>query len=81
MRLAFFTSYEFGLLALLAFASFSSVSYAQDESFARKRCVEVGFPAGTVGHADCVKQYLKSAGKGKSATPKPDAKPPLSNIQ
>jgi putrescine transport system substrate-binding protein len=80
MRLGFFTSYKFGLRVLLAFVSFSSVSYAQDESFARKRCVEVGFPAGTVGHADCVKQYLKSAGKGKSATPKPDAKPPLITI-
>jgi putrescine transport system substrate-binding protein len=77
MRQSISTFFKFNLPALLALVSFSSVSYAQDESFARKRCVEVGFPAGTVGHADCVKQYLKSAGKSKSAAPKPEAKPPV----
>jgi basic membrane protein A len=81
MCLGFFTSYKFGPRVLLAFVSFSSVSFAQDESFARKRCVEVGFPAGTVGHADCVKQYLKSAGKSKSAAPKLEAKPSETVIQ
>ena len=44
----------------------------KDESFASKRCVEVGFPAGTVGHADCVRRYSESAGIRKSAIPKLD---------
>jgi len=35
---------------------------AQDAAFARRRCLEVGFPVGTTGHDDCVKQYLKSVG-------------------
>jgi basic membrane protein A len=57
--------FYFGLRVWLLFASFSSVSLAQDEGFARQRCVDVGFPVGTLGHAGCVKQYLKSTGKGK----------------
>ena len=44
----------------------------KDESFASKRCVEVGFPTGTVGHADCVRRYSESAGIRKSAIPKLD---------
>ena len=44
----------------------------KDESFASKRCVEVGFPTGTVGHADCVRRYSESAGIRKSAMPKLD---------
>ena len=44
----------------------------KDESFASKRCVEVGFPTGTVGHADCVRRYSESAGLRKSAIPKLD---------
>ena len=44
----------------------------KDESFASKRCVEVGFPTGTAGHADCVRRYSESAGIRKSAIPKLD---------
>ena len=49
----------------------------QNKDFARKRCVDVGFPAGTAGHADCVKQYLKSAGRGKGK----DKRAPPGNIK
>ena len=71
MRLGFFISFYFGLRVLPLFVGLSSAALAQSDDFARKRCVEVGFPAGTAGHADCVTRYLESAGRGKPTVPKP----------
>ena len=75
MRLDFSIPFYFGLrVVLLLCVGLPSVALAQNnEDFARKRCVDVGFPAGTAGHADCVKQYLESAGRGKPVEP---VKPP-----
>ena len=74
MRLDSPFPFYFGLKVLLLCMGLSSAALAQNnEDFARKRCVEVGFPAGTAGHTDCVKQYLESAGRGKPVEP---VKPP-----
>ena len=66
-------------ILFLSLASAHPVAYAQDASFASKRCVELGFKEKTAGYDDCVKQYAKSVGTQSNkpaAVPRPKSSAP-----
>ena len=42
---------------------------AQTTHFPRKKCLDVGFKAGTAEHEDCVRQYVKSSGGAVGSKP------------